>query len=375
MTEAVEVKRAELRVVEFSGTSWEIGFQHGTQLKGLAERMLKNQIYDRVGKEVSKEQLLNHARKHTPFIEEYSPESFEKLRGISEGSGISVDELVLLNMAEELSTDPVAKQFSPLNSAHCTSFGATGSATKDGETYIGQNWDYLSELYWNGEGPFIQRERRKSGPSVTAYNAPGFLAWAGMNSNGIALSWNSLPRVSLKVGVPTYVIIDELLRAKNIGEALAAVERANRAGVFNFVIADENGEVYDVEATPEEVNFSYHDTILGHANHFVNLERAQETHFRSWLKPDGGRSPNLDTIVRHNRMNKMLKDAQGRIDLEACEGFLRDHVNSPSSICIHDAEGCKGFTWESWVMVPRKRQWWIARQPQCQNEYKLFQVN
>jgi isopenicillin-N N-acyltransferase-like protein len=337
--------------------------------------MVRDQVYERLGKGFSREALLDYASKHLSYIREYSKDAGDKLAGIAEGAGLPIEEVTLLNMAEELGADGVARRYSPLYNMHCTSFGATGVATIGGETYVGQNWDYCGDLYWEGHATFLQREKHADGREILAYTAPGFLAWAGMNSDGICLSWNSMPRVGLKIGVPTYVIVDEVLRARSIGEALAAVVRAKRAGCFNFVIADPNGELYDVEATPEGYDASYYRGTLGHSNHFVNMKQQnQEAHFVDWLTKEGDDAPNLHTIVRLNRMNRMLEESRGSIELQTCERFLRDHVNFPSSICFHGTEGVNEFTFESWVMVPRLREWWIARHPQCKNEYVKYSL-
>jgi len=376
MTGVLEAAKGDLRVVELSGSEREIGYQHGLLFKQPVARMLREQFYDpykKVG--VSDEQLVNFAKKHMPYIEEYSPESMEKIRGIAEGAGFPVEEIVLVNMHEERALGRLSRQISPLYEMHCTALGAAGPATADGETYIGQNWDFPAELYWDGEASFLQHEKRSSGTNVLSYNAPGFLAWAGMNSSGIGLSWTSVPRAGLQVGMPTYVIVNELLHSRSIGKAIAGVVRAKRAGCFNFVMADENGEVYDVEATPDEVGVSYCNGTMAHTNHFIKLHIDQDKHFREWLETGDGARPNLNTIVRQNRMEKLLTQSFGKVSLELCESFLRDHVNYPQSICVHEGDKYKGITFESWVMVPRKKEWWIARHPICKNQYRKYVVN
>ncbi len=371
--QVVESTVRPLKLLEVSGSPRERGYQHGERLKDGVHRILKEEFYDYFAKEnVSKETLLKFAAKNIPFVQEYSPESFQIMEGIAEGSGASIEEVTLIQMHEEMHT---SKEKCVIYRDHCTSFGATGPATVAGETFIGQNWDFHTEIYWNGEAPFLLHETRTNGPNLLAYNAPGFVTWAGMNSDGLCLSWNSVPRRNLDVGVPTYVIISEVLRSKNIGDALAAVVKAKRGGCFNFIIADENGEVYDIEATPDDIDAYYCNTTMGHANHYLRLKYKDGQMADTVAYSPDKKEANMASMVHQNRMDKLLAQSSPNIDLEACERILRDHVNYPYSICSHESETKHSITFDSWVMVPRKHEWWIARYPACQNEYVKYVAN
>jgi isopenicillin-N N-acyltransferase-like protein len=73
-------------------------------------------------------------------------------------------------------------------------------------------------------------------------------------------------------------------------------------------------------------------------------------------------------------MKRILEENCGRIDMNTCIGALRDHVNYPHSICRHPMpeEKITSMTYDSWVMIPAKKEWWIARGPPCLNEYKKY---
>jgi len=198
------------------------------------------------------------------------------------------------------------------------------------------------------------------------YTNPGILASAGVNSKGISICWNTVPRLGLKVGVPTYIIVAEVLRQSTIGDAINAVIRADRAGCFNFLIADKT-ELYDIEATPSDIDIDYSDEYIVHANHFVSQKFCSKQGI-----------PNSDigmasTIVRHNRMESLLKRKLGQISLDDCKSFLKDHVNYPASICGHYPEG--GFTLDAWVIVPSDREIWLAHGPPCQNEFQSYKFS
>jgi isopenicillin-N N-acyltransferase-like protein len=343
------VTNASLFLLELTGTPYDRGEKYGVHFARLIARMIEEQFYKQFEGSVTKDELIRRAKRYAPFIESYSPEIAEELHGMADGSGRSYEEIVMVNALEERDAF-----------RGCTAFAATGAATKNGKTYLGQNWDGLESEWWGGEGSIVFTVKRKEGVDILDYTNPGILASAGVNSKGIGICWNTVPRLELKVGVPTYIIVAEVLKQKTIGDALNAVIRAERAGCFNLVIADET-ELYNVEATPSDVDIAYNDEYIAHANHFVS----QKFYSKQTI-------PNSDigmasTIVRHNRMNTLLKHKVGEIDLEFCEKILKDHVNYPASICRHpDA----GLTLDSWVIAPVQKEFWIAHGPPCEHDFE-----
>lgn len=339
--------------MELSGGAFERGQVYGAQFKLLIARMIEEVFYREFQGKVNKDKLVRHAKRYAPFIEDYSQEIAEELRGIADGSGRSYEEIVLVNTVEERNS---------FGAARCTAFAATGRATTNGKTYVGQNWDGLESLWWDGDFGLLLNVHRKEGVNILGYTNPGILASAGLNSNGISICWNTVPRLELRIGVPTYIVVAEVLRQKTIGDAINAVIRAERAGCFNFVIADET-ELYDIEATPTDIDIAYSDEHIAHANHFVS----QKFYSKQAIPNDDIEM--ASTIIRQNRMNTLLRQKRGQIGLDECKRFLRDHVNHPASICRHPNAG---LTLDSWVIVPADRQFWIAHGPPCQQEFEKY---
>jgi len=359
--------RPDLILETVSGSAYDRGFQYGEKFKNSINNFVDIFLYgnDPLGfSNLSKDQVRKIGRKFAPFIEDYSSEIAEEMKGIAEGSGRTYEEIVVVNLMEERSY---------LNKEGCTGFGATGRATLNGETYIGQNWDADIRSI-KMKSVILIKEERKNGPDILVYTYFGNVANAGMNSNGISVSWTSVPRLGFQVGVPTYVIVAEILRQKRIGDAVEAVLRAKRAGCFQFFIASAT-EIYSIEATPDDIDITYVDTCLGHANHYISDKFKTRQDF-SKLAQFYDRSNLGCTINRCNRMNRILNDNYGNIDLEICKTALRDHVNYPYSICAHPIpeEKKTGVTYDSWIMIPAKREWWIARGPPCLNKYKKYKI-
>jgi len=349
--------RPILPVTEISGKAFDRGYQYGTKFKQVITDFTEAFLYgtDPIGfSNLSRDQAVRYAKKYVPYIEDYSPDLAEQVRGVAEGSGRLYEEIVLVNLMEERLG---------LIGTGCTGFAATGKATTTGEAYLGQNWDANVESV-KMNSVFLLREKPDVGPDILVYTYAGNVANAGMNSNGVAISWTSVPRLEYQVGVPTYLIVAEILRQKRIGNAVEAVLRAKRAGCFQFFIGDAT-ETYSVEATPSDVDISYSTRYIGHSNHYTSEK------FR--MKQDMSKLSG-STINRCNRMTRLLEENCGRIDLNICISALRDHVNYPHSICQHPMQEEKktGVTYDSWVMIPAEKEWWFARGPPCLNEYKKY---
>ena len=73
-------------------------------------------------------------------IEAYAPTLLEEMRGIAEGSGVTLAEILALNCRTEfLSAAKVPFQ-------ECTAIFAGPEATADGHTLLAQNWDWAEIL-------------------------------------------------------------------------------------------------------------------------------------------------------------------------------------------------------------------------------------
>ncbi|MFW6048734.1 MAG: C45 family autoproteolytic acyltransferase/hydrolase [Candidatus Bipolaricaulota bacterium] len=352
----------KLKTVQISGSPFERGKEYGTKLTNRIGEFVEYLLGEFAEEDTSEEDILGHTRKYLPFIEDYSPEISKELEGVAEGSGRREEEIALISLHEERSA------FSKL-AGECTTFAATGEATVDGNTYSGQTWDITPGLCSNAD-PFLLRVRRDEGPDFLSYTYPGMMAGAGLNDSGIGLSWNSVPRLDIDYGVPTYVIIESVLRQDKIGDAISAVLSADRAGCFNFVISGQS-EIYSIEATPDDAEIIYSRKTIGHANHYVT----EKFRYEQDINQAGGRA-SASSIIRHNRVNRLLEENEGEIDEEVLMDITKDHVNFPQSICRHPEpvpEGEQGYySCATWVMDNTNRKWWIASGPGCEHEFTEY---
>src|SRR5690606_34436414 len=131
-----------------------------------------------------------------------------------------------------------------------------------------QNWDWSPGLYaWPG----VVTMKPKRGLATLTYHYPGLWACCGVNAAGLAPVWTGsayYPAVPPRAGVPTYLLIAELLGERSVDDALALLKRVPRAGSFVFLLADPRAAAV-VEATPGAVAVRPVTGSAARANHFV----------------------------------------------------------------------------------------------------------
>jgi isopenicillin-N N-acyltransferase-like protein len=357
----------------FSGGAYERGYQYGTKFSQNIDEMLNRsyQFYNTIGR-LPKDKILKVAGKFIPYIQEYSNEIAEELRGIAEGSGKMLEEITLLTAFNEMQFYygfVFARSAIYGKLIGCTSFCATSEATKDGETYICQNNDgSLSPNF--DEYNFLMKSKTDSGVEFLTLTIMGTPSFIGLNSKGIALCINAVSDGEYRIGVPFAVITREILGSKTLGDAVNAVIRADRGTGANYLMADEHGECYDIETTARRFNCIYVDKTFGHSNHYLIQNNIRDDVFLR-MQPS--------TIIRYNRINRLLNRNIGKIDIEKCFDFLKDHLGQPYSICVHPNEEqpieMRMKTMDSVVMVPSKRELWIARDNPCRVTFRRYTLN
>jgi len=352
------------RVLEVRGGPRERGRQYGLQARGAIGRELA--LYFRwFGRytQMSKPHLLRLSSKYWPYIREYSPEAAEELDGLAEGAGRPREELLALQLYGDLQYRADAG----LELPGCTAFGVGGAATADGQTYAGVNNDEAVDPWWEG-GTLLVHSIPDRGPSVLYYTYPGILGQNGINDRGLALCTNAVMSGQYRLGVPSTVLSHVMLQQRNIGEAIGAFARADRSECINFLLVDET-EIYDLEGTPTAFEAFYSDRQLVHANHFLStrLSIPQDLMLRYG-----------NTIVRFNRMQRLLGAEAGRLDLRRLRAALADHVNLPRAICRHvdpeDSPKDQNRTLDSMIFLPAKREAWVAHGNPCEAPYHKYAV-
>jgi isopenicillin-N N-acyltransferase-like protein len=347
-------KVADHTLITISGKPRERGKQYGAKFKDAIHAFLDKEIYQVSAKNASRDQLLAYAGNCTKAVKEYSPAITEELEGMAEGAGMRLEEIILITMHEETAGHKDGK-LPPVQ--HCTAIGAAPPDTKDGHTYIGQNWDWMASVYGLSQ---MLHWKRPEGPSLLAYSYPGLWVGAGLNSAGVALCWTWGDGRGIKgprVGIPAYVLIAQMLYQDTLADAIKEAERAKHAGWFAFVLGDSKGQLATVEGTPEKL------VIQKPRGHTARASYA----CREIL--GGAESEPLKIHPQCQRMFDLLGESKGKLDRATLQGFFGDHK---STICKHPDSKDGGFTVDSMLFDCTKLEAHVSRGPGCSGRWKTF---
>lgn len=353
-------KPTRYREIEVAGTPREMGRQIGEaahdEILGFSAVAL-----ERTNKTVSvtKERALAVASQCIEYASAYSPDMMEEVRGMSEGSGVSVEELMLLQVRNQFTgnEDP---------EAGCTSLSLAPTSTLSASTIVGQNWDNDPAL----DAFTVVLTRRPIGkPALMNVTQAGLIAYIGLNNAGIAACLNSLPAPSRPVGVPHYFTVRGIYETTSLEGAVEAVRRAHRAVPANIMLATPQGPA-DFEVTLDDVHVlrESDDRALTHTNHCLDRE----------LEPINDEFPELiQSRPRLRRVNQLLGLNQRPPQLEEVKAVLSDHENAPRSICRHPNEDPVTGFWEtvfSVIIEPDSGFMHISRGTPCDRPYETYRL-
>jgi isopenicillin-N N-acyltransferase-like protein len=360
MTELLKTKGYS--VLEVSGGAHERGFAYGVHHKSLIRRLIDSHYeYYASHFKASKQEALRYASVYVGAVKGYSEVVADELGGIAEGSGASLNEIMLIAAFNEV--------FYPRLSKACTAFSVRGKATADGLTYVGQNNDEGIEPWLDGECTTLTRYKQKDAPDALIYTYAGAPAMMGINSKGLAVCINALGFDRPRTGVPMLCVVREVLNQSTLSDAVNAIERADRAFSLNFMIGASEG-IVNVEANPLKLQLLKSEDVLFHANHYLcGTNGFDQAKTEAYL---------ANSKARCDRMAQLLNQSKGSLDLLKLQGFLRDHENRPNTICVHPSPAKpkwrRSRTLDGMIYISEKREAWISRGNPCQNEFVRYTV-
>jgi hypothetical protein len=328
--------------VHLQGTPAEIGFQHGYLLapeiadaqKVIAAEMKHDTSRDWTFYRTAAEKVL------WPKVDaEYQAE----LKGIVEGlhaKGVKLDlwDIVALNAWLELpgyatwygkhNPDAASKRPVPV-AERCSAFVATGSYTKDGKPVMGHNaWTYYGDgERWNIIFDIVPAR----GYRIFMDGFPGLIHSAddfGMNTGGIMITETTISGFSGfdPNGVPEFVRARKAMQySATIDDFARIMKDGNNGGYANgWLVADRNAnEIGSLELGLKNVTLLRQRDGYFVGSNFPRNEKLnrEETDFDV-------KDLSLSANARRVRWEQLMAEYKGKIDVQAGQKFLSDHVDS-----------------------------------------------
>jgi isopenicillin-N N-acyltransferase-like protein len=308
---------------------------------------------------------------YIPSIEKYYPSGLQEMKGIADGAGVTLEDIILLNARYDLARlgdhgepQPELPPSASTSGIHtpqddianeCTSAFFLRGATKNGDVINAQNWDMSGRLWINDAVIYLEvhPDPSENKPSMFLVTEAGQLGRSGMNSLGVGVTANSLMstddyvpvshlessgvlrEIDTQTVLPISLLRRMVLESNHISEAFTAVYNFPRHVSNNLTIATAEGFGVCLEITPDRVYKVYRsisDPYLIHTNHFTHPGFESRADIRD--KYPGGSS-----WFRRQRFEEGVRPyASGQLTKEHLISAFSDHLSYPEAICCHPEE-------------------------------------
>jgi predicted choloylglycine hydrolase len=221
-----------LRYLELTGTPYQRGYAHGTQLKEEIKEVIqlfKEDIRKNTNEDPNA--FISKFLKLTDFkseIQKQTPHLLEELRGISEGSGIDMETIFMHQLGDEywFNTNDIMAH-------HCSSFGVNKQGNQPSMT--AQNMDIPT--FYHGFQTVIKIIDPDSDMEMMMLTIPGHLGITGMNNKSVSINCNTLMQLNYgKTGLPVTFIVRGVVEKNTQKEALQFLDDIKHASGQNFII-------------------------------------------------------------------------------------------------------------------------------------------
>jgi isopenicillin-N N-acyltransferase-like protein len=340
-------------------TAFERGLQHGMFAReqvgislGTYEKLFRDFV------RIEWEEAKGLGDQYAEAISAFDPELFEEIRGVAEGSGSELAEILALNARSEIALSARIVD-------GCTAFAAFGHATRGATTVLAQNWDWRASQREAFVTLLISRPGK---PDITMLTEAGIIGKIGFNSAGLGVCLNAIVTDQVTPdGTPLHVVLRGILESRNLGEAIETAAKGSIASAANFLLAQHGVGAVDIEALPSGMDVLLPDRdLLVHTNHLLSPKLLTVRDLAVHVLPD--------SYPRLARARRLLEEHYGHLGPAIAQEILRDHANEPDGICRHedevgDPEGKRLQSVFSLVMDLEHRELAVTDGPPCSSAY------
>jgi predicted choloylglycine hydrolase len=327
-----EATRESFPLLKVSGSPFEIGRAIGkTFTKELREAFERREKWFANLKRYAAGEGKENLRQMMKASEDHFPDIVQELGGWAEGSGISYEDLFILNCNNEFEAFLEEDKRPP---GDCS----TVILNHGGRLIVAHNEDgngNFSDLM------FVLQARLPEGTEFIALTYPGCIEGnaPAFNNHGIIVATNYIGSHEVKAGVPRYFISRKMLEAKTIEEALEIARNPLRSHSYHHIVASlRERRAFSIETVPSRYQVKEIRGLYLHTNHLI-LDRMKN-------------QPQFDKYVRLSslpRLESLKKSLGGIKDLSTITPAmiitaLSSHEGRPYSVCRHPEGEAEGAT-------------------------------
>jgi acyl-CoA:6-aminopenicillanic acid acyl transferase len=384
-------REGENNILHLKGTPYEMGYQHGKllaeEIKGgcvplFSDPISHNPLYAKKPKLMRKLLLKYLEVKVYAPVEKNTPvEYLEEIKGIADGAGLDYRDVFIGNFYSDLSMAMIpgvigkkAIDFGLVGDVgECSSFAATGNATREGKLIFGRNTDYSGQGLW-AQNQTIFFYEPENGYRYVKVSTAGLLKCnSAMNEMGMVIGGHFMGYSDSNPAGISFTIFENMIMrgAKDIDGAISILEENKRGGAFGFLIADgKTNEAVVIESSPNLLGIrKIEDGSIALTN-FATTDELKDVDLMAKY--------NLvmrNLVGRHTRLTGLLDENNGGITPALSAEFMSDRFDviiEGERSFGHTVCGANNVT--SVIFLPVDGFFWVAtgKEPACGNDYIGF---
>ncbi len=284
---------------QLSGSYEDIGAQHGHYLASRIEDTLE--FYGSLFG-LRQQTLFDVAKCYKKEIKRFSDDFALEIEALSDAAGVDPLWIYALNARSEIINNQVLE---------CTAifFPKTG--------VLGQNWDWSQVM----EQLVCVLDIKAPGkPLIKMVTEPGIIGKIGMNSEGLGVCLNILACAKLTPGVPVHILLRALLESQDMHSALAIADSSHVGKASNVLLADSNGQSYNLEFAGEGLVRLEGQGVQCHTNHYLGWDNLQR---------DANFEGSTDRLSRAYELAAQYQEE----GVSGMKAVLKDNTQKDFSIC------------------------------------------
>lgn len=299
---------AGLRIVDLSGTPYEMGQVHGRTLRAEIRELVdrwKKDLEKAYG--VAADVFIDRFLERTDFkpaIERWTPGLLDEVRGIADGAGLDFDTAYAYQLIDEFWTVGPDLGF-----AKCTTVAA--GPRKGRPAFVAQTLDIPA--FYHGFQTVLRVKDEAHGVESLVFTIPGVVAANGLNDRGVGVCVNAVTQLAYSPkGLPVDFVIRGLLRRKTFEEAVEFLESIPPAAPQTYVLGG-----------PSEV--AVFERSAAKMSRFLPFERAEFSYHTNHPMVNDDYNPKFPDMLKRRGLS--LEEYQGRCQrFRFLGGLLQDNT-------------------------------------------------
>ena len=344
---ASAVGEQKLRVLSLSGSAYDRGLQHGSQLRSEIAKVVdlwKADLQQQT--KLEPDALIKNFLAATDFIpatKQWTPDLLEEVRGIAAGAGQPFDTMFAFQLVDELWV-----YLDKADAHHCSSMGVPRIGNHP--AIVAQNMDL--ESFREGFQVILRIPSGPASPAQLVFTCAGLVGLNGMNNRGVALACNTLMQLGASTtGLPVAFVIRGVLAQSNAEDAVKFLTSVPHASGQNYILGTTD-RVFDFEASASKVvpfKPSANGTVY-HTNHPLANDDLKPWHRQRMEAESPEKQAQSNSAVRFASVQRRLARPADVIDTGVIRETLQSKDSDRHPVCRPVKSGGASFTFGSVIM-------------------------